>query len=97
MAVELYIYWKVDAAQLQQALQATHTLQGLLRQRYPGLHARVLQRADSAGLPTLMEVYGLPGGLPPAVQRDIEEQAALHLAPLGPSSLQRHVERFEAR
>ena len=95
---ELYIYWKVAAAELLQALQATHELQAALQQRHPGLQARLLQRCDGAGTPTLMEVYTLAGGITPVVQQDIETQAALHLAPLALPAVQRHVEVFfEAR
>lgn len=96
---ELFIYWKVAAAQLQLALQATQALQNSLRQHHPGLLARVLQRADEsgAGNATLMEIYALPEGLGPDVQQAIEVQAALHLAPLGAPLPQRHVEVFQAR
>ena len=96
MGPELYIYWKVAAARLPQALQATHELQATLLQRHPGLQVRVLQRADATGTPTLMEIYTLPGGITPAVHQDIEAQAALHLAPLAPPVVQRHVEIFVA-
>ena len=96
MGCELYIYWKLAAARLPQALQATQGLQAALRQRHPGLQARLLRRRDDSGTPTLMEVYTLPGGITPAVQQDIETQAAVHLAPLAPPAAQRQVEVFFA-
>ena len=95
MRRELYIYWKLAAADLPQALQATHELQAALQQRHPGLQARLLQRCevdgDSAGTPTLMEVYTLPGGVTPVVQQDIQVQAELHLTQL---AVQRQLEVF---
>ena len=95
MQRELYIYWKVAAAQRQQALQATHELQSCLLQRHSGLLARLLQRDDATtAAATLMEIYSLPGGITAAVQQDIEAQAALHLTPLGPPAVQRHMEVF---
>ena len=95
VGTELYIYWKVSAAQLQPALQATRALQVALQLRHAGLQARLLQRGDDAGTPTLMEIYTLPGGISPGVQQDIEDEAVLRLAPLAPPAVQRHVERFE--
>ena len=92
-ACELYIYWKVAADQLPQALRATQGLQAALLNRHPGLQARLLQRQVDAGTPTLMEVYTLPGGITLLVQQDIETQAALHLAAL---AVQRQVEVFYA-
>ena len=94
MGPELYIYWKVAAAQLGPALRITQDLQAALQQRHPGLQVRVLQRADAAGTPTLMEIYTLPGGVTPTVQQDIESQAAVHWMPLGAPAPQRHVEVF---
>ena len=97
MGAELYIYWKVAGAQLPQALAATQALQQTLRLRHPALQARLLQRADETGSATLMEVYSQPGGIDDPLQRDIEQQAAVHLAPLGSAAGARHIEVFEAR
>ncbi len=94
MGPELYIYWKVAAAQLGPALRTTQDLQAALPQRHRGLLVGVLQRADAAGTPTLMEIYTLPGGVTPTVQQDIESQAAVHWMPLGAPAPQRHVEVF---
>lgn len=98
MGHELFVYWKVPAAQLPLALQATRALQNDLAQRHPGLRARLLQRLESgpAELSTVMEIYALPGGVSEVVQQDIEAQAALYLATLGPPLPRRHVEVFEA-
>lgn len=103
MGAELYIYWRVGVAQLPQALAAASGLQQVLRLRHPGLQARLLQRSDAAHgedgarSATLMEVYSLPGGIGGPVRLDIEQQAAAHLASLGPAAGPRHVEAFEAR
>ena len=97
MNAELYIYWKVAAAQLPQALTATRVLQQALRLRHPALQARLLQRADEGGAATLMEVYSQPGGIDERLRLDFEQQAALHLAPLGSAAGARHVEVFEPR
>ena len=92
---ELYIYWKVPAAQLPAALQAAHSLQSDLQLRHPALGARLLTRADVAGAvqATLMEIYSHPSGVGEALQREIHVLAADHLAPLSPHP-QRHVEVF---
>jgi hypothetical protein len=97
VGVELFIYWKVAATLLPQALAAAQALQQALRLRHPALQARLLQRADEAGVATLMEVYSHLGGVGTALRQDIEQQAAAHLAPLGPAAGARHVEVFEAR
>ncbi len=97
MSAELYIYWKVAASSLPQALAAAQTLQQSLRLRHPTLQARLLQRADDTGAATLMEVYSKPAGIDGALRLDIEQQAALHLAPLACAAGARHVEVFEPR
>lgn len=97
MSAELYIYWKVAAAQLPQARAAAQALQQALRLRHPALQTRLLQRADESDAATQMEVYSQPGGIDERLRLDIEQQAALHLAPLGSAAGARHVEVFEPR
>ncbi len=98
MGTELYIYWKVGAAQAQPALEAARALQRALQQQHPGLQARLLQRADdTTGSTTLMEIYATPEGIGAGLLNAIEAEAALHLAPLAPPAAQRHIERFEPR
>lgn len=71
---ELYIYYRVSAAQASQACDEVHALQAELRERYPGLVARCVQRADAVDAPpdaspgaavqqTWMEIYTHPSGL----------------------------------
>ena len=95
MKPELYIYWRVPSAQLPLALKAAQRLQSALQNRYGGLIARLLLRADADGSAhaTVMEVYTHPAGVSGGMQRDIEVLAAEHLAALVPGP-QRHVETF---
>lgn len=93
----VYVYYRVQAADLVDAVQAARALQAQLRDRWPGLQAELLARpeAGSDDARTLMEVYALdaePGGLDAPRQAAIEAAAAQALAPWlqGP----RHVEVF---
>lgn len=93
---ELFVYYRVAAAQARPARAEVGRLQAGLRERHPGLQARLLQReAAPEGLQTWMELYAWPGragGVTPGLQAEIE-RAAEALAPLiaGP----RHDEAFE--
>ncbi len=93
---ELFVYYRVAAAQAVPAGIEVVRLQAGLRQRHPGLQARLLRReAAPDGLQTWMEIYAWPdraGGVAPGLQAEIE-RAAEALAPLtaGP----RHGEVFE--
>ncbi|HET7524856.1 MAG TPA: DUF4936 family protein [Burkholderiaceae bacterium] len=95
---ELYVYYRVAAANGSAALHAVRALQQRLRSDHPGLAARVLQRSDERGDGvTLMEIYafddGRRRGVASALQAHIEHAAAA-LAPLLISP--RQVERFDA-
>jgi len=97
-ARELYVYYRVAQADVQAAQQTVHAFQQRLRERYPGLVARVLRRSDErADGVTLMEVYafddGQRTGIHPGLRSGIEEAAAA-LAPL--LSSPRHSEAFDA-
>jgi hypothetical protein len=79
---ELYLYWRVAAADAAQAVDATRRWQRELQGQVPGLAARLLQRADgTAGDATLMEIYSLAGGVGAAVQQRIVDEGAAATAP----------------
>lgn len=98
MPRELYVYYRaaaLNADALQVAVSAMHDH---LRQSYPGLHARLLRRTDTAaGVDTWMETYTRPqglntGGVTDAMCAHIEQEAAAsHHLRAGP----RHTELFE--
>ena len=92
---EVFIYYRVRAADAAALLAAAQRWHASLRQQYPGLKPRLLRRSDDGhALQTWMETYAadpLPEGISPALQSDIEAQARV-LAPWidGP----RHIEVF---
>lgn len=93
---ELYIYWHCDRARAGPAIAAAQALQAALRDRHPGLQARVLQRADEAppgDRITLMEIYARPGGLDAATRDALRSATAQALATWADGP--RHVEIFE--
>ena len=74
---ELYIYWRVAPAQLDQAAAAVQAWQSSLSLAHPGLQARLLNRCDSEdSQATLMETYAAAAGLSAALQKVIVEQGA---------------------
>ena len=95
---ELYVYYRVAPPHVQAALAAVRAFQQRLRERHPGLAARVLQRAgEAAADTTLMEIYAFDDGRSTGVDADLHsriEEAAAVLAPLlsGP----RKTEAFDA-
>ncbi len=94
MAREIYVYWKVPAAQAAAAQSAAATLVLRLKTELPGLEVRLLRRAEEGGeRVTFMETYrtALPG-VTPALQALIEAQAATAYAGIGHPA--RHVEAF---
>ncbi|MGL6109263.1 MAG: DUF4936 family protein [Rubrivivax sp.] len=94
---QLFIYWRVAAADLPATMQAARDLQGRLRLRHPGLCAGLYLRSDSAASDaTLMETYGLESGdgVDAVLQQHIEEAGAAALAPWLFGA--RHVEVFDA-
>ena len=93
MPSELFVYWRVAAADAVQAEAAAAALQRELRLEWPGLQARLYRRAEGpAGLLTLMETYALEGDAA-AWRDDVASRAAARLAAWcqGP----RHVETFD--
>jgi hypothetical protein len=92
---ELFIYYRIEAAGASSALAAVHAFQQRLRQRHPGLAARILRRTDEelSDPQTWMETYSFdaPGGVTLELQAQIEAEAA-SLSPFlaGP----RHTEAF---
>jgi hypothetical protein len=96
VARELFIYYRAktaDATALQSEVMAH---QSRLRNRFPGLQARLLRRPEPAdGWHTWMETYAMPGhpdGVTEALEQSIEQSAAEALAPLRCTA--RHVEVF---
>ena len=93
---ELFVYYRMAAAQAVPARVEVARLQAGLREHHPGLQARLLRRqGEPDGLQTWMEIYAWPerfGGVTQSLQAEIE-RAAEALAPLidGP----RHGEAFE--
>ena len=92
---ELFIYYRVRAVDAAAALAAVQRLHAELRERYPGLRARLLQRPETdQDLLTWMETYAIDpgtGSMDAAMQTHIEARASA-LLPLiqGP----RHTEVF---
>ncbi len=87
---QLYVYYRVDLAQLPAAVAAVTAVQARWLVRHPQAHLALLRRPElREGQVTLMEVLQLPAtDLPLA-----EAECAAAVAPWlqGP----RHVERFE--
>lgn len=78
---ELFVYYRVRAADAPVARVAVLALQARLRQMFPGLHARLLQRSGPPGeAQTWMETYAfnpLHGArdITLQIQQEIESQA----------------------
>lgn len=94
MAREIYVYWKVPAAQAAAAHTSALALLQRLRSELPGLQVRLLRRADEGGeRVTFMETYQAPEpGITAALQAQIEGLAAEAYAAVGAPA--RHVEAF---
>ncbi len=92
--LELFIYYRIRAADASVAREAVRQYQDRLRERHPGLTARLMRRTENESpAPTWMEIYSLPDpAAGEALQAQIEAAAAV-LAPwlAGP----RHCEVFE--
>ncbi len=94
MGREIYVYWKVPAAQAAAAQSAATAFVLRLKTELPGLELRLLRRAEEGGeRVTFMETYraALPG-ITPALQATIETEAAAAYAGIGKPA--RHVEAF---
>lgn len=70
---ELYVYWRLSRHDLGAARAAMHAFQAGLEQEWPGLVARLHERADddAGSVATLMETYAREGGIAPGLQADI--------------------------
>ncbi len=71
---QLFIYWRVAAADLAAARRAVLELQQRLRLQHPAVQPSLLLRDDPAGLDeaTLMEIYASHDGIDAALQQHIE-------------------------
>lgn len=91
---ELYVYYRVDPARVDAALDAVRRWQMSLAASHVGLSARVLTKHGLSGdAPTFMEIYTAPAGISADLQASIE-QSALALGDHLQGS--RHVEGFIA-
>jgi hypothetical protein len=91
---ELFIYYRATQENASVLHAEVSRMQTELRERHPGLQARLLRRPEAAnGRHTWMETYSSPDGIDSALQAAIET-AALALTPWidGP----RHTEEFDA-
>lgn len=59
---ELYVYYRVASGQAETAAREVVAAQRGLRERWPGLEARLLERTEASST-TWMEVYRHPDGL----------------------------------
>jgi hypothetical protein len=96
---QLFVYWRVDAASSQAALQAARALQGRLQAEHVGLRSALFLRKDDVkAQATLMETYAVDdaidaAGVGPVLQQCIESAGNAALARWLCSP--RHVEVFE--
>ncbi len=94
LLLELYVYYGVDPSRVESARAALLTAQAELCRDWPGLQARLLQRADAAqpGQPlTWMETYHHPDGLSHGCLAALQDV----LTALPPGRItDRHEERF---
>lgn len=97
---ELFVYYRTQVADAVGVQTIAEAMQARLRERHPGLIARMLRRPDPQdGFHTWMETYAIdparaPAGIDASLQAAIDSAAA-DLQPLlaGP----RHTEVFIAR
>lgn len=90
----LYVYFRVDEADLHAALAALRSAQARLMVDHPGLQAELLRRPElREGQATLMETYAHPSGLDAALSAAIDRAARQALGNLLRG--ERHGERFE--
>lgn len=99
-ARQLFVYWRVAAADTAAALQALRDWQHALQAQHPALRMqRYLRRDSSAGEATVMESYALvarvpASGIDAALQQQIEHEG--HAAVERWLRGARHVEVFDA-
>jgi hypothetical protein len=97
-ARQLFIYYRVQALQAEEAMAAVRSMIGALQACHVGLQAALLRRPTEESEVTLMETYALdasvsPGGVDTALQAEIEARAQAALGGLLAS--RRHVEVFD--
>jgi quinol monooxygenase YgiN len=98
-ARQLFIYYRVNAAQANEAVAAASSMQRVLREHHAGLQTALLRRPDNDQSDiTLMETYALdaavaPHGITAELQAAIDAQAAVSLGALVAGA--RHVEVFD--
>lgn len=91
---ECYVYWKLDAGSVEAAAVALAAFQQQLRERHPGLQARLLcKQVDGSAEATLMETYALPGGLSPELAKAVVDEGGRVAVAWCRGS--RHIERFQ--
>ena len=96
---ELFVWYRVRAERVDAAFESVRAMQRSLMAAWPGLQARLLTRADAAGVPTWMETYaratgpGSGDGIDRALEVAIES-AARRLDALIEG--ERHSEAFDA-
>ncbi len=80
---ELFIYYRVAEADANVAFSTANACQARLRERHPGLVARLLRRPDAQiqegrSLQTWMEIYSMPQaeGVSPALEAEIAREAS---------------------
>jgi len=81
---ELFIYYRIEVANAQNAFAVARDMQRGLRERHPGLAARLMRRLDepsphqTSDQQTWMETYSLhdAGGVSTSLQAEIEAAAA---------------------
>jgi Domain of unknown function (DUF4936) len=97
---EIYVYYRIRAADGAAATSAVTACHRALRARHPALRTRLLQRSEGTGdVQTWMEVYAIDGpnagsGIDAYVLADIERSASAALAAW--TDGERHTEVFEA-
>ena len=73
---QLFVYYRVNQADLDRALTAARTAQAALISGHADLTAALWRRPDVRDQQvTVMETYSAPAGLGPALAADIERQA----------------------
>lgn len=92
---ELFIYYRIQVAEVSLALATVSQFQARLRVRHPGLSARLLRRPDEQdNTQTWMEIYSFAlaeDGVTPEIESDIAAEATA-LSPFMTGT--RHIEVF---
>lgn len=87
----LYVYYRVPVGRLEDVVRDALAMQSQLVNAHPGLRAQLLRRTGTSNDElTLMEIYSMQGGLPPAWVACIDRASKVWSA-----SIVRHTEWFE--